>query len=177
LPFEKDDRFAGSVVMCPGAAYGPAKMWPGFGELARRMGDRQVVVLGDKRDVEAAEAVRRAAPRTVTNLAGTTSLVDAARVIAGASLVVSNDSGLMHLAGLLGTPVVGIFGSTRPSWTRPLGENVRIAAVALPCSPCFDRTCRYGHYQCLHRVTVDSVEGHVRELMPAHRADDEGGTP
>ena len=151
-----DDRGAGAIVFCPGAHYGPAKRWPYFVDLARMLPGR-IVLLGTKNEAPDATAVAAADPSRITDLCGATSVVEAARIIAAATAVVANDSGLMHLAGFLGTPVVGIFGSTRPSWTSPLGRNSRIVHQEMPCSPCFERTCRHGHYECLRRISADMV--------------------
>ena len=151
-----DDRGAGAIVLCPGAHYGPAKRWPQFVDLARMLPGR-IVLLGTKNEAPDAARVAAADPARIADLCGATSVVEAARIIAAARAVVANDSGLMHLAGFLGTPVVGIFGSTRPSWTSPLGRNSRIVHQEMPCSPCFEHTCRYGHYECLHRISTDMV--------------------
>jgi heptosyltransferase-2 len=161
---ESGPRAAGKVVFCPGADYGPAKKWTGFGELAALMDNERIVLLGSEREAETAGEIARRAPERIENLSGKTAIEEAARIIAGSKLVVSNDSGLMHAAGYLGVPVVGIFGSTRPSWTRPLGKNVRVAYEPTECSPCFERTCRYGHYRCLGNIRAPQVLGLVREL-------------
>ena len=98
--------YAGAVVFCPGAAYGPAKQWPHFAELASLLDHRRIVIIGDRRDRSCGDLIVARAPGRIVNLAGETTLVDAAGVIASASLVVSNDSGLLHLAGFLGKPSV-----------------------------------------------------------------------
>ncbi len=152
-----DESRRGCVVYCPGAAYGPAKRWPHFPELARMQAGQRIVVLGAASDSEAAREITEAAPGRVEVLTGKTSLAEAAAIMAGASAVVSNDSGLMHLAGYLGTPVVGIFGSTSPVWTRPLGQKSVIMQSTEPCAPCFERTCQYGHYRCLSSISARSV--------------------
>jgi heptosyltransferase-2 len=155
---------AGSIVYCPGAAYGPAKRWPHFPELARLQQRYDIVVLGTSADGESAREIERAAPGRVTDLTGRTSLTEAAAIMAGARAVVSNDSGLMHLAGYLGVPVVGIFGSTSPTWTRPLGKRSMAMGSAEPCSPCFQRSCRYGHYRCLQNIAAVDVYEAIEAL-------------
>ena len=152
-----DPAHAGSIVYCPGAAYGPAKRWPHFPELARLQQRYDIVVLGTAADGESSREVEHAAPGRVTDLTGRTSLKEAAAIMAGARAVVSNDSGLMHLAGYLGVPVVGIFGSTSPTWTRPLGKKSLAMGSSEPCSPCFQRSCRYGHYRCLRNIAAAGV--------------------
>ncbi len=163
---DKPAEHAGRVVFCPGAKYGPAKRWRGFPALAELLLEREIVVLGDDGDREAADAIESVAPDRIRNMCGSTSLVEAARIISSAKVVVSNDSGLMHLAGYVGTPVVGIFGSTSPAWTRPLGGKVRVAHAKAGCSPCFKRSCKPGHLDCLSSITPESVAALVHQLVP-----------
>jgi heptosyltransferase II len=155
---------SGAVVLCPGAAYGPAKQWPGFSSVVKLLPGHEFIILGDSRDATTASLIAPDNPH-VRNLAGTTSLEQAVMVLAGASVVISNDSGLMHIAGYLGKPVVGIFGSTTPAWTRPLGSKVRIAFGECDCSPCFERTCRKQNYQCLQSIKPEKVVELVKEKM------------
>jgi heptosyltransferase-2 len=84
--------------------------------------------------------------------------------MAAAKAVVSNDSGLMHMAGFIGTPLVGLFGSTSPVWTRPLGRRSVIMQSGEPCAPCFARTCRYGHYRCQENIAPEAVAGAVEGI-------------
>lgn len=158
---ESNTAYAGAVVFCPGAKYGPSKKWGHFPELARLLGNEKIVVLGTTDDRDAAAEIVQNAGNRVTDLTGKTSLTAAASVMAGASVVVSNDSGLMHLAGFLGVPVVGLFGSTSPVWTRPLGKRTAVLQSEEPCVPCFRRTCRYGHYRCLEGITPVDVEKEI----------------
>jgi len=159
-----DERYRGTFVYCPGAAYGPAKRWPHFAELARLQKDGRLVVLGTAADSDEARRIAAAAPGRAEDLTGKTSLVEAASIMAAAKAVVSNDSGLMHLAGFIGTPLVGLFGSTSPVWTRPLGRRSLIMQSDEPCAPCFERTCRYGHYRCQENITPEAVVGAVEEI-------------
>jgi heptosyltransferase II len=157
---------AGVIVLCPGAAYGPAKQWPYFDRLAAFFPDKKFVILGDRGDAEACGGkITESAPQRTTNLAGTTSLEQAVSIIAAASVVVSNDSGLLHLAGFLGTPAVGIYGSTSWVWTRPLGAAVRIASGSCPRSPCYERTCPLDHYNCLRNTTPETVARLAKEII------------
>jgi heptosyltransferase-2 len=156
---------AGKVVLCPGAKYGAAKRWEGFAGLAEALAPDPIVVVGSQAEAEAAARVARTAPGRVADLSGDTSLTDVARILAGASVVVSNDSGLMHLAAYLGVPTVGIFGSTTPVWTRPIGRTAETISSSAECSPCFDRRCRFDHYRCLHDITVRQVHEKCRALM------------
>ena len=138
------------VVFCPGAEYGPAKRWPYFGELAAAV-QMPVVLLGSKNDEQAAAGIAG------TNLVGKTSLDDALRLIAGASAVVSNDSGLMHVAAALGRPQVALFGSSSPEHTPPASARARVLWLRVECSPCFERECPLGHFRCMKEMGVDQV--------------------
>jgi heptosyltransferase II len=157
-----------SIILCPGATYGPAKQWGGFNSLVKLLRNHEFVILGNHKDAEAAKDIAPYLPHRVRNLTGKTKIDEAISIIANGSLVISNDSGLMHLAGFLGTPVVGIFGSTTPLWTRPLGKQVRIASTPCSCSPCFKRTCPKKHYQCLRKIHPEKIVTLARELTNIH---------
>jgi heptosyltransferase II len=145
--FGVEQRYA---VLCPGAEYGPAKRWPYFAELAQRIG-MPVVILGSSNDREAAAGIPG------KDLAGRTTLDEAIVLIAGAEVVVSNDSGLMHVAAALGRPQVALFGSSSPEHTPPANANARVLWLHLECSPCFARECPLGHFRCMREMSVDQV--------------------
>ncbi len=155
------------AAFMPGAEYGPAKQWPldHYAELARRLraAGVSVWVLGSARDAPAGEAV--AAVPGVVNLCGRTRLKDAVDLLSLARVAVTNDSGLMHVAAAVGTPVVALYGSSTPDYTPPLGDRARVLYRRLPCSPCFRRQCPLGHTQCLTGITVDEVEAAVHTLL------------
>lgn len=148
------------VVLCPGAEFGPAKRWPvrHFATVAQRCRARgeAVWILGSGKDRPFTEAIAAAAPGTL-DLGGRTSLAEAVDLIALARVVVSNDSGLMHVAGALGRPVVGLYGSSSPLFTPPLGDRAVVLSVDLPCRPCFARECPLGHLRCLDELSPDRV--------------------
>ena len=154
----------GYVVMAPGAEYGPAKRWPHFGALAAQL-DRPVVLLGSGKEAPLCEAILAQAPQRCRNLAGKTSLLEAFALIAGAGHVVSNDSGLMHVAAAFGVSQVALFGSSSPLHTPPLNEQAEVVWLKqdpayqppLDCSPCFQRECPLGHFRCLNDVTPERV--------------------
>lgn len=163
-------RAHGFYVVAPGAEYGPAKRWPAahFSALAARLA-LPVLLLGSAKDdavcTEIAEAVNAQRPGHCTNLAGRTSLDEAVALIAGAHAMVSNDSGLMHVAAAFGVKQVAIFGSSSPLHTPPLNDAATVlwlkndAAYQPPldCAPCFQRECPLGHTRCLHDITPSKV--------------------
>ncbi len=138
------------AVFCPGAEYGPAKRWPYFKELAERCA-LPVVLVGSAKDREHCAAVKG------RNLAGETTLDEAIELIAGAQLVVANDSGLMHVAAALGRPQVALFGSSSPKHTPPLSAKARVLWLGIECSPCYARECPLGHFRCMRELGVDQV--------------------
>lgn len=138
------------LALCPGAEYGPAKRWPYFAELSRKI-YRQKAILGSAADAEAARDIEG------TNLVGRTSLDEAIVLIAGAAAVVSNDSGLMHVAAALGRPQVALFGSSSPEHTPPQSPAARVLWLHLDCSPCYARECPLGHFRCMKDISVAQV--------------------
>jgi heptosyltransferase-2 len=138
------------AILCPGAEYGPAKRWPYFKELAERCA-LPVVLVGSAKDREHCAAVKG------RNLAGETTLDEAIELIAGAQLVVANDSGLMHVAAALGRPQVALFGSSSPKHTPPLSAKARVLWLGIECSPCYARECPLGHFRCMRELGVEQV--------------------
>lgn len=157
-------------VFAPGAEFGPAKRWPAahFSELARQL-DLPVVLLGSGKEValceEIAAPVNQEHAGKCLNLAGKTSLAHAFAAIAAAKAVISNDSGLMHVAAAFGVPQVAIFGSSSPLHTPPLNVRAQVLWLKndasyqppLDCAPCFERTCPLGHTRCLNDVSTAKV--------------------
>jgi len=170
-----DPRDAPLLALCPGAEFGESKRWPGeyFGTLAAAMIARgwQVRIFGSQREAVLGNAIRAAiahpARERCVNLAGKTSLGEAVDLLAGVTAVVSNDSGLMHVAAALGKPLVAIYGGSSPRFTPPLGEAVSVLRTSLACSPCYQRSCRFGHYRCLREQQPDAVLGALQGLLDA----------
>lgn len=150
------------LALCPGAEFGRAKKWPErhYAEVASRHIEAggQVWLFGSKNDREACSTIAADLPSdSVVSLAGETSLQQAVALMSQVQKVVSNDSGLMHVAAALGRPLVALFGSTSPDYTPPLGEQCAVIKADIDCSPCFKRDCPYGHYKCLEDMSPDQV--------------------
>ncbi|MEK6592947.1 MAG: lipopolysaccharide heptosyltransferase II [Pseudomonadota bacterium] len=154
-----------AVALCPGAEYGPAKRWPAeyFAELARRFKSHgcSVWIVGSGKEAALGAEVEALSGGSCTNLCGKTSLDEAVDVLASVRLAVSNDSGLMHVAAALGTPLVALYGSSSPGFTPPLSDDARILKLDLPCSPCFKRQCPLGHFNCMRQLTPDRVSAAI----------------
>jgi len=160
-------RRGGYYVFVPGAEYGSAKRWPArrFAELAQQLGAPVLLLGSGKEAALGAEIVALAAGADCRNLAGATSLTEAFGLIAAARSVISNDTGLMHVAAALDVPQVAIFGSSSPLHTPPLSERARVIWLKddpayqppLDCAPCFQRECPLGHLRCLNDITAQRV--------------------
>ncbi len=163
------------VGFMPGAEYGPSKQWPleYYVELAQRLGANgaQVWIFGSEKDRDTSEHIVAQAGCGI-NLCGRTQLADAIDLIAQVDIAVSNDSGLMHMAAAVGVPLVAIYGSSTPDYTPPLSVSASILYLKVACSPCFDRTCRYGHYRCLRAISVEAVFNEVRRWLNKGRRPD-----
>lgn len=160
---------AAYAVFAPGSEYGPAKRWPAahYAALAKKLG-YPVVLLGSGKEAELCAEIAVMA-KNCLNLAGQTTLAQAIRAQAASKLIVTNDSGLMHIGAALGVPQVALFGSSSPLHTPPLNEKAQVlwlkndAAYQPPldCSPCFQRECPLGpndgHMRCLNDISPETV--------------------
>lgn len=157
------------LALLPGAEYGPAKQWPAthYAQLAENLSDRgwRVLIIGSQKDHETAESISRQSRAEILNLCGQTELVDAIDLIAACDAVVTNDSGLMHIAAAVNTPLLALYGSSTPAYTPPLSEQAAICYLALSCSPCFKRQCPLGHTRCLTELKVSDVMARFDELL------------
>jgi heptosyltransferase-2 len=153
------------AVLCPGAEYGPAKRWPPsyFAELARKFADAgyDAWIAGSANDAAIGDEIARLSSGAGVNLCGKTSLAEAIDIVSCAALVISNDSGLMHIAASLDKPLVALFGSSSPAFTPPAGPQSKVVRLDLPCSPCFQRECPLGHFNCMMQLTPELVWRHV----------------
>ena len=149
------------IGFCPGAEFGDAKKWPEahYGALAKQLIDQgyRIWIFGSPADQATGETIVSIAGRDCINLAGETSILEAIDLLAICQTVVSNDSGLMHIAAAVGTRVVAIYGSTSPGFTPPISEEAHIVSRTLDCSPCFKRTCPLGHKDCLNKLMPEQV--------------------
>jgi heptosyltransferase-2 len=151
------------VALAPAAAYGPAKEWPAahWIRLIRLLAERhdaECVLLGAASERQKCEAIARGCGGVPPLIAaGETSMAQLVALLSLCDGFVGNDSGAMHVAGALGIPTIGIFGSTDPARTSPLGPRVRVVYRRIECSPCLQRTCRFGHYNCLTQISADEV--------------------
>ncbi len=153
------------IVFAPGSEYGPAKRWPAahYAELATKLA-MPVVLLGSGKEAGLCEEIASAA-KNCLNLAGKTPLTQSIQALAASKIIVSNDSGLMHVAAALGVPQVAIFGSSSPLHTPPLSDKAAVlwlktdAAYQPPldCAPCFERVCPLGHTRCLNDISAERV--------------------
>lgn len=149
------------LALCPGAEFGPSKQWPEsyYADLANKKLDDgwQVWLFGSKNDCPTAAKIQVDTRGRCLDLTGKTTLAEAVDLLSLASVVVTNDSGLMHIATALGRKVVAIYGSTSPDFTPPLGESAVVLQHKINCSPCFKRVCPLGHHQCMQALTPKSV--------------------
>lgn len=167
-------------AVAPGTTYGEAKTWPverlaDFLRKATSKAEIRFVFLGDgaarefstrlKEMVTGAWSDDPRKPATFVDLTGKTDLIAAVQALKASRVFIGNDSGLMHLAAALGLPTVGIFGSSNPDWTAPLGEKTRtVFPGGFPCRPCYRKTCNQQTF-CLDTVSADTVLSVVNSLV------------
>jgi heptosyltransferase-2 len=168
--FQLGDRF---IALCPGAEFGPAKRWPDqhYAQLARHYIDQgwQVALFGSEKDRKVTGLIQQSfsekQQQACIDLAGNTSLSEAVDLLSAASAVVSNDSGLMHIAASLARPMVVVYGSTSPTFTPPLSDKVSVMQLDVDCGPCFKRECPLSHLKCLQDLSPQQVIAALDELI------------
>jgi heptosyltransferase-2 len=164
----------GWIALGPGATYGPAKRWPlPYWKLViqKLLNNRSedLLVLGGQEEADYLKPLVKdfkngAFGKRVHLMAGETSVSGLAALLSKCKLLITNDTGPMHVAAAVGTPTVALFGSTSPAWTRPFGLGHEVLYHQTECSPCFQKTCPIG-YICLHRIKVEEVMRSVRKIL------------
>lgn len=160
------------AVFCPGAEYGPAKRWPEayYAQLAQRLREHGYAVwlIGSGKDQPVAALIDELSGNLCVNLCGKTNLADAIAILGCATVVVSNDSGLMHLAAAQDKPMLALFGSSSPQFTPPLSRQARVIKIDIACSPCFKRVCPLGHFNCMMQLSPERVWQDFERLQLTH---------
>jgi heptosyltransferase-2 len=157
------------IAIAPAAAYGPAKEWPPdhYAALIDLIGERhgaECVFVGSANEYARCASIAERARTPAIIAAGKTSIGELIGLLSLCAGFAGNDSGAMHLAAAIGIPAVGIFGSTNPARTGPVGPRTVVIHHHLGCSPCLARTCRYGHYDCLGGIEASEVAGALNQL-------------
>jgi heptosyltransferase-2 len=157
------------LALCPGAEFGPSKRWPeeAYAEVAREKlaAGWQVWLFGSAKDKVVTERIQALTGGACLDLAGRTRLDEAIDLLALATAVITNDSGLMHVAAALQRPLLALYGSSSPQFTPPLADQVSIMKLDLPCQPCFKRECPLKHQRCLRDLKPASVLNALGELV------------
>jgi heptosyltransferase-2 len=153
------------LVLCAGAEFGSAKRWTEshFAELAsQKIAEGwQIWLIGSEKDKSVTNEINKLTGWQCQDFAGKTDLTEAVDLLSLANTVVSNDSGLMHVAAALNKKVIALYGSSDPKFTPPLHSEAEIVSLNLECSPCFKRDCPLGHRQCL----TDILPSHIADLV------------
>ncbi len=165
---------AGWIALGPGATYGPAKRWPlpYWKQAIQKILDSRpedLLVLGGREEAAYLKPLvddfkKGTFAKRVHLMAGETSVCGLAALLSQCKLLITNDTGPMHVAAAVGTPTVALFGSTSPAWTRPFGLGHEVIYHQTECSPCFQKTCPIG-YICLHRIQVEEVLRSMRKIL------------
>ncbi len=161
------------LAICPGAEFGIAKQWPArhFAEACQALIEQgwRVWIFGSDKDRAVAEEIRQLLAeqqrQSCESLAGRTSLAQAIDLLSVVNAVISNDSGLMHIAAALDKLVVAVYGSTSPDFTPPLTSKSKLLATDIECRPCFQRECPLGHRKCLTELEPERAINAINELV------------
>jgi heptosyltransferase II len=169
LPRGKSNGATAKIGLCPGAEYGPAKRWlpERFAEVAVAISAQrpvQWILFGTSGDAEIGATIEASVGANCINRIGKTTMDELIAELSECALLLTNDTGTMHLATILGVPVVAVFGSTEPSLTGPLGSARHVIRHQVECSPCFLRECPID-FRCMKAVTVDEVVESISSLL------------
>ncbi len=167
FPLENEERRI--LAVAPGAAYGPAKMWSAENyrdicETWARKGWKIAIFGTDAEKPVAAQITESLPPADTVDLTGKTSLGELIWALKKCDMCLSNDSGIMHLAAILGLPGVAVFASTDPMATGPISEKWTVLRKRQECAPCFNRVCNHGHYRCLNSIRPAEVTAEMEKL-------------
>lgn len=158
------------LAICPGAAFGPSKRWPEeyFAQVANEKIAQgwDVWIFGSKDDRLITEKVMSLTQNRCENIPGEVGLAETIDLLSLVSGVLTNDSGLMHVASALKKPVAVVYGSTSPTFTPPLSEKASVLKLDLPCQPCFARTCPLGHHRCMQDLKPERVLQAIEKWGP-----------
>jgi len=165
------------LAVCPGAEFGVAKQWPAehFAATCKTKIDEgwKVWIFGSAADTKVADEILQMLShdqrQNCVSLAGRTSLAQAIDLLSVAAAVISNDSGLMHIAAALDKPIVALYGSTSPDFTPPLSSKSKLLFTDIDCRPCFQRECPLEHKKCLTELEPSRAVAAITELVPAGR--------
>ena len=156
------------LALCPGAEYGPAKRWPAeyYASVANEKISEgwTVWIFGALKDQPIAKEIQTLTHQKALDFTGKTTLGEAIDLLSLAQVIVTNDSGLMHIGAALEKPLVVIYGSSTPNFTPPLTHIKQILSLNLPCSPCFERTCPLNHLKCLKDLHPEQVLNAIHSL-------------
>jgi heptosyltransferase-2 len=157
------------IAMCPGAEFGPAKRWPTrhFAALATRLAAKgnAIWLFGSNKDQPVGDEIVALSHGAAVNLCGRTDLYAAIDLLSLAQCVVSNDSGLMHVAAALHRPLIALYGSSSPAHTPPLTPGARLLSLNVECSPCYQRECPLGHFKCMNGLMPQWVDAEIDQLI------------
>jgi heptosyltransferase-2 len=170
------------LAICPGAEFGDAKQWPAqhYASVSAALIAMgwQVWIMGSKKDNGVASHVLRelgeSERHACHDLTGRTSLGQAIDLMSVAKAVVSNDSGLMHVAAALGRPVVAMYGSSSADFTPPLTDQVQLLSIDIDCRPCFERVCPLGHKRCLVDLSPEMAFAALAQLVDIEQSTQQG---
>jgi lipopolysaccharide heptosyltransferase II len=164
-PARKSPNKSLKIGLCPGAEYGPAKRWlpERFAEVAAAI-DAQWILFGTEKDAEIGKTIENSLGEKCVNRIGKTSLEELINELRECRLLLTNDTGTMHLATLLGVPVVALFGSTEDRLTGPLGAGNIVVRHHVECSPCFLRECPID-FRCMKAVTSEEVTAAISRML------------
>jgi heptosyltransferase-2 len=155
------------LALCPGAEYGPAKQWPAkyYAEIAKQKIRQgwQVWLFGSDKDKQVAGQINQATQSLCHDFSGKTTMAEAVDLMSLANTVVTNDSGLMHVAAALDKKIIAIYGSSDPDFTPPLNFKAKVISLDLDCSPCFKRECPLAHTNCLNKIMPETI---LAEIEP-----------